>query len=522
MKQMSIFDGKEPFKIDKPIRLIELFAGYGSQSLALEYMGVPFESHKICEWAIPSIQAYKDLHCGADNTDYSRDLTFDELVDYLTNAGVSADYNQPLTRDKVKRLGEKQCRNIYNNIKATHNLVSVCNCHGKDFEIIDTDKYCYIMTYSFPCQDLSLCGLGRGMAKDSGTRSGLLWEVERLLDEMTERPQVLLCENVPQVHGSGNVQHFAKWIEKLESLGYHCYWQDLNAKNYGVPQNRDRCFIVSLLGDYDYEFPQGKPLTLRLKDLLETNVDEKYYLFEYDIKRISSWKAQQKPLEHILDDNSICQYITARGAGEDHSGMILYGEPNKEPLRVVEPKREQVAQLQGKGYNEMTGRAYASNGIAPTCRTCSGGNTETKIAEPIIYDDYNGKIKSDQSCIGTLTTNCGAIAERNGTKIAEPFIREDFFATVREPREYHETSSTLRADRIGLEVCEPTELPVQNYRIRKLTPRECFRLMGVKDTDFDKIAQRQSNSKLYHLAGDSIVVDVLMAIFKEMLWNAHI
>lgn len=113
MKQMSIFDGKEPFKIDKPIRLIELFAGYGSQSLALEYMSVPFESHKICEWAIPSIQAYKDLHCGADNTDYSRDLTFDELVDYLTDAGISADYNQPLTRDKVKRLGEKHRRNNY-------------------------------------------------------------------------------------------------------------------------------------------------------------------------------------------------------------------------------------------------------------------------------------------------------------------------------------------------------------------------------------------------------------------------
>lgn len=294
MKQISLFDGKEPFKIDKPIRLIELFAGYGSQSLALEYMGVPFESHRICEWAIPSIQAYKDLHCGVDGTDYSRDLTFDELVDYLTNAGISADYNQPLTREKVKRLGEKQCRNIYNNIQATHNLVSVCNCNGKDFEITDTDKYCYIMTYSFPCQDLSLAGQGKGMSKGSGTRSGLLWEVERLLDEMTERPQVLLMENVPQVIGSKAINDFAKWVEKLESLGYHCYWKCLNAKNYGVPQNRDRCFMVSLLGDYDYEFPQGKPLTLCLQDLLEDEVDTKYYLKASQIKMFEDYTARKQ------------------------------------------------------------------------------------------------------------------------------------------------------------------------------------------------------------------------------------
>lgn len=294
MKQVSLFDGNVPFTIDKPIRLIELFAGYGSQALALKYMGVPFESHKICEWAIPSIQAYKDLHFDGDNYDYSQVLSFPEVVTCLTKWGISADYNEPLTYDKIKRMGEKKCRTIYNNIKATHNLVSVCNAHGEDLEITDTDKYCYVMTYSFPCQDLSNAGKQAGMAKGSGTRSGLLWEVERLLDETKEKPQVLLMENVPQVIGQKAIGDFAKWVAKLESLGYHCYWKCLNARDYGVPQNRDRCFMVSLLGDYDYVFPQPIKLTKTLKDLLETTVDEKYYLSNAQVKMFQDHTAKKQ------------------------------------------------------------------------------------------------------------------------------------------------------------------------------------------------------------------------------------
>jgi DNA (cytosine-5)-methyltransferase 1 len=116
------------------------------------------------------------------------------------------------------------------------------------------------------------------MEKGSGTRSGLLWEVERLLNECDELPQVLLMENVPQVHGKKNIEDFEKWIEFLKSKGYSNYWKDLNAKDYGVAQNRNRCFMVSLLGCYDYEFPQPIPLTKKLKDYLEEEVEEKYYI----------------------------------------------------------------------------------------------------------------------------------------------------------------------------------------------------------------------------------------------------
>lgn len=116
------------------------------------------------------------------------------------------------------------------------------------------------------------------MTKGSGTRSGLLWEVERILDECNELPQVLLMENVPQVIGTKNIEDFKLWRKKLESLGYSCFVQLLNSKDYGIPQNRNRCFMVSILGNYYYTFPKKKKLELRLKDMLESKVDEKYYL----------------------------------------------------------------------------------------------------------------------------------------------------------------------------------------------------------------------------------------------------
>lgn len=223
--QYSVFDyDKKPLAIDKPIRLIELFAGIGSQAKALERIGADFEHYRVCEFDKYAIASYNAIHG--------------------TNFETS----------------------------------DITQITAKDLGIVDTDKYCYIMTYSFPCQDLSLAGKQKGMAKGENTRSGLLWEVERLLNECTELPQILLMENVTQVHGKKNIEHFNEWIEFLESKGYSNYWKDLNSKNFGIPQNRNRTFMVSVLGNYTYEFPQEFPLELRLKDMLEDSVDEKFYL----------------------------------------------------------------------------------------------------------------------------------------------------------------------------------------------------------------------------------------------------
>ncbi len=187
-----MFMGAKPFKITKPIRLISFFTGYDSPGLALKYLGVPFEHHRTCEWAVKSIQALKDLHFGDDNTNYSENLTQQQVIDFLFEKHISMNYNEPMTYDQIKRLGEKRQRQIYNNIKATHNLVDIQQVHAADLDITETDKYCYIITYSFPCQDLSTAGKQKGMDKGSGTRSSLLWQIERIFNEVcTDRKSVV-------------------------------------------------------------------------------------------------------------------------------------------------------------------------------------------------------------------------------------------------------------------------------------------------------------------------------------------
>ena len=191
------------------------------------------------------------------------------------------------------------------------------------------------------CQDLSLAGKRQGMETSQaqgGTRSGLLWEVERILNELSSMahthtqsstlPQVLLMENVPEVIGVGNVQHFNKWLDKLESLGYTNHFQILNGKDYGIPQNRRRVFMVSILGGYAYDFPIKLKLKYRLKDFLEKKVDEKYYLSDKDIERISSWDSYEKPIENAIDvddkskDSQIVPTLTTH-VGKDSAGMKL-------------------------------------------------------------------------------------------------------------------------------------------------------------------------------------------------------
>ena len=443
---LSIFDMLYPkYKITKPIRLIEFFAGYGSQALALKYLGVEFEHWKICEWAIKSIQAYKDIHF-TDNTDYSKELTTQEIKDYLFNKGISSNYNDPMTQQQVNRLSEQQIRIIYNNIKVTNNLVNIQQVKGKDLEIVDVDKYDYILTYSFPCQDLSLAGKGKGMS-DTSTRSGMLWEVERILTECYDLgtlPQILLMENVPQVHGSDNVQDFNKWQLRLEELGYKNYFQDLIATDYGIPQTRNRCFMISILGDYSYTFPKPVPLKLKLKDMLEDNVDEKYYLSD-------------KMINYITADNK-------KWTGNNGESLI-----NKTYASTL-------------NTNEGSRRCDASNYISED-----------------VGENYNLKIKN--------ATKKGYLEATDGDGIDISSRMEHHRGTVQKGKT--QTLTTSGGNDIGV--------VNSDLKIRKLTPKECFRLMGVKDEDFEKCAKNQSDSSLYHLAGDSIVVNVLMAIFQELL-----
>lgn len=229
--QVNLFDGSEPLRITKPIRLIELFAGYGSQALALKYLGIPFEHWEICEIDKFAVQAYNALH----DTEYKP--------------------------SDIKKLT------------------------AADLRIEERDKYEYIMTYSFPCTDLSLSGKCAGMEEGSGTRSALLWEVRRLLVECGENlPQILLMENVPQViDGAGN---FAKWLAFLYSLGYENRYAIMDAGDYGIPQSRGRCFCLSYLTkNARFAFPAPFPLNLQFEDIIEQNAPDDYFFSQKQIDK---------------------------------------------------------------------------------------------------------------------------------------------------------------------------------------------------------------------------------------------
>ena len=225
-EQLGLFDEEYPqYKIDKPIRLITTFSGIGSQEMALKTLGVDFEIYKAVEFDKYAMATYNAIH----GTNFP--------------------------------------------------TLDIRDVHGKDLEIVDRDKYCYILFYSWPCTDLSLAGKQAGMEEGSGTRSSLLWEVKRLIEELKDNlPDVLISENVPQCHSDSNIAAFERWILFLRNLGYSNFYGDLNAKDFGVPQNRERCFMVSMLGKYDFQFPKTIPLEKVINDILEEEVEEKYFI----------------------------------------------------------------------------------------------------------------------------------------------------------------------------------------------------------------------------------------------------
>ena len=220
----------------------------------------------------------------------------------------------------------------YNAVHGTNfPTMDITKVHADDLAIEDTKHFTYLLTYSFPCTDLSVAGKQAGMSKGSGTRSGLLWEVERILTEIRdsngELPQILFMENVPQVHSQDNMPDFRKWLDFLESLGYTNYYQDLNAKNYGVAQNRERCFMFSFLGEYNYHFPQPIPLKKKLKDYLDDNVDEKYY--------INNEKAD-KLIKQLIDNGTLPNTIPKSRAEQSRAEQTCVdGTINKPQRREV-------------------------------------------------------------------------------------------------------------------------------------------------------------------------------------------
>lgn len=291
------------------------------------------------------------------------------------------------------------------------------NKNLKDVTKVDTSKLpndIDLITYGFPCQDISVAGKMKGFEDENGnrTRSGLFFEALRIIEDT--KPKVAIAENVKALTSKKFTKEFNEVIKSLNEAGYNCYWKVLNAKDYGVPQNRERVFIVSIRKDIDnfeFRFPYPKELDLKLKDLLEKDVDEKYYLSE-------------KMIKCMCVDNTFGRR------------RIFLNSVNK------------------------------AHGIAHTITTCEGQRPRS-----------------------------------NFIKILNNEVTDKPFLPISE------------ATKNGVVVNDP-------LRLRRLTEKECFRLMGFDDSDCDILKENGiSMTQIYKQAGNSIVVNVLEALFKE-LFNA--
>ena len=327
-----------------------------------------------------------------------------------------------------------------------------------DITKVDTSKLPRIdmISYGFPCQDISLAGKQKGLFNDDGTqtRSGLFFEALRIIEDT--KPKVAIAENVKNLVSKKFNAQFQIVLESLEAAGYNNYWQVLNAKDYGVPQNRERVFIVSIRKDIDtgeFKFPKSFELELRLKDLLESEVDEKYYLKglkDFFIKNSFDMESKGNGFRfspHVKQNSNCAKTITTNAGSRMDDNFILDGVDSNEEFFKFDTTNKllskestdkclQVADL-NHYKNDQMNRVYSPEGIAPTQVVKSGGGRETKITD--------------------------------------------------------------------------------NLRIRKLTPLECWRLMGFDDEDFYKAEKVNSNTQLYKQAGNSIVVDVLEYLFKEIM-----
>lgn len=567
------------------IRVLSLFSGIGAFEKALENLGIEHEVVNYCEIDPYASKAYSLIH----------------------------------------------------NIPQEKNLVDVTKVDTSKLENID------LVTYGFPCQDISIAGKQKGFEDEDGntTRSGLFFEALRIIQDT--KPKYAIAENVKNLMSKSFERELDIVLNSLGAAGYNNYCKVLNAKDYGIPQNRERVFIVSIrrdVDDFSFDFPKPELLELRMKDLLEKDVDEKYYISNKTVDYICSTGTKnfrcnpEIDLEvartltatmHKMHRASIDNYVSESFVNHDIKVDIEDGKPviskDIEPIRLGNIYGED----KGPGY---AGNVWDKNAIAPTLMTMQGGNRqpmniddlfhsreprvyeeyaptlraskccELKVAEPVMekvedrfkitYPDEpfvvasrgrygeDGKIEQHlepnlEGVSNTLTTvqkdnyvvepindDCkprlvGGIGDkklgnqyRQGDRIydsnavamcltAQPVGNaggNSYLYAVEEPKieivgnympSGHDASRVVAATGLAPTVREnhgtvTAVLEEPKFRIRKLTPKECFRLMGFDDKDIDILIDNGiSNTQLYKMAGNSIVVDVLERLFECLL-----
>lgn len=453
-------------------------------SMALRNLGIDFELVGTSEVDRYAILAYDAIH--GDNEDIVIPSK-EEMLKEFEDKHIA--YNFSSGKSEIPK-GMKDIEKLYKAHIRSKNFGDIQLIDPKDLPEMD------LYTYSFPCKNISVAGQMAGLEKGSGTQSSLVWESLRIIEY--HKPKYLLMENVKNLVSNKFKPYFDMVCEELERLGYNNYWSVLNGKDFDVPQNRERVMMLSIRKDIDkgvFGMPIGIPTTKRLKDVLDDEVEDRYYI----PKPIMDKFIPNDNFKTLYNNNgeqpTQVGFIQKGEDGVQHQSNTVYdGNCVSCTLCAGDWKSPKMFMVEGKpirlggcfdepnGSTHQAGSVWEKEGIAPTIDTMQGGYRQPLVIEnDIIIDDTQGFEKDE-----------------NGNVI---------------PRIYKDYSPSLRATRSGLKT-------IKDYKIRKLTPKECWRLMGFTDEDFQKAKDiGLSNTKLYERAGRGIVVPMLEEIFKNMMKN---
>lgn len=403
-------------------KVIEAFSGIGSQAKALKNIGIEFEVVATVDWDINAIIGYDIIHNGRPELDKYKLMTKEELVERLCKYTLSSDGKKPLEKNGIKRQSKSTLEHILAAIERSNNLVSITDVKGNDIPD-DLDLF----TYSFPCQDLSIAGAwhgnNSGINREANNRSGMLWQVERILMERNKKnlsmPKFLLMENVSNILSETHKKNFEEWKNNLKSMGYYNHVYKLNAVDFGIPQKRERVYMLSVL----------------CSDREKVLIDE--YLNNNDLA------------SPIINRNQDIRRITLRDILRVNYNKSIYkDEADKSQPNDTNSRR--------KIYNE----------------------------NDLLYDGEN--------------------------------VIKDVVTTITTKQDRNPNSGVIKY--------KPQSSDKSGFRY--LTPRECFMLMGFEEKDYQTLIDNNFEvrknvnffveSKLYKMAGNSIVVNVLECIFKQV------
>ena len=589
------------------ISMIELFSGIGAQERALRQLGLPYEVKHTCDCDKDAILSYASMRYDLEKEIANYEFpTKEQMVLELQRKNVGFDFQKNKYTITMKTNVDK-VKQYYIADKLSKNL--------GDISKVESLPYADIICHTSPCQDYSLAGKGAGGDEGSNTRSSLMWESLRLIE--TSRPKFVLWENVAAVLSGKHRHNFIKYLEKMSELGYENAFDLLNGKNFGVPQNRLRIFCVSrridssdnIIRNIDdmpksankqvnstmkeinnnsniriwtnYKFPETIPLATRLKDILEKDVDERYYLPDDRIEKILNSTFMQE--KKRIQTTDVCDTLLARD----------WKDPKCVPVEDLEPIRL-GGLYDDEGGRHQAGAIWDKDSISPTLDTMQGGNRQPFIVDEIKVVGNYMPSNHDASRVVDIDGIAPTVKENHGTvtAIAEPFVVTSRGRNPENPSDrtpgapteqrlepnFSGCTNTLTSVQKDNYVCEPqvlraerteygkeirkqyeageidekignmremkprtdgvsntiTTVQKDNYvaepigdkiegsiekikwRIRKLTPKCCWRLMNFADQDVDRASAYVSASSLYKQAGNSIVVSCLTALMSSL------